>query len=152
MRIRVTTRAHLYEERKRQHLERGYHIEDERPIPVNGFCSFIAVRAPPVSDTLSDSGAEALNGNHHARGDWRGAQMSLKIRFRFDGGCIRHPRYDPKRHGRPPDGKCEGCESLYVIHVYTKIATRRAEDTSLMVVRGSTAREEQQAIRIAHKL
>jgi hypothetical protein len=44
MRIRVTTRADLFEERKQQHTERGYRIEDERPIPVNGFCSFIAVR------------------------------------------------------------------------------------------------------------
>ena len=61
--------------------------------------------------------------------------MSLKIRFRFDGRCTRHPRYDPKRDGRPTDGKCEGCESLYVIHLYTKIAKRRAEDANLIVVR-----------------
>jgi hypothetical protein len=44
MRIRVTTRADLFEKRKKQHTERGYRIEDERPIPVNGMCSFIAVR------------------------------------------------------------------------------------------------------------
>ena len=44
MRIRVTTRADLFEQRKQQHIERGYRIEDERPIPVNGFCSFIAVK------------------------------------------------------------------------------------------------------------
>jgi hypothetical protein len=44
MRIRVTTRADLFEERKQQHIERGYQIEDERPMPVNGLCSFIAVR------------------------------------------------------------------------------------------------------------
>jgi hypothetical protein len=72
--------------------------------------------------------------------------MSLKIRFRFDGRCSRHPRYDPKRNGRPADAKCEGCESLYVIHLYTKIAKRRAEDANLVVVRASTDREEQQAI------
>ena len=71
--------------------------------------------------------------------------MSLKIRFRFDGRCTRHPRYDPRRDGRPPDGKCEGCESLYVIHLYTKIAKRRAEDANLIVVRTSSDREEQQA-------
>lgn len=75
--------------------------------------------------------------------------MSLKIRFRFDGRCTRHPRYDPKRDGRPSEGKCEGCESLYVIHLYTKIAKRRAEDANLIVVRTSTDhetdREEQQA-------
>ncbi len=61
--------------------------------------------------------------------------MSLKIRFRFDGRCTRPPRYDPKRDGRPSDGKGAGCESLYVIHLYVKIATRRAEDANLVVVR-----------------
>jgi hypothetical protein len=70
MRIRVTTRANLFEDRKRQHIERGYQIEDERPVPVNGFCSFIAVRQLSVSDALSDLVAEALNRNHRARGDW----------------------------------------------------------------------------------
>jgi len=69
MRIRVTTRANLFEERKRQHIERGYQIEDERPIPVNGLCSFIAVRELPVSDALSEFIAQALNGNHRARRD-----------------------------------------------------------------------------------
>jgi hypothetical protein len=63
MRIHVTTRAHLFEERKRQHIERGYRIEDERPIPVNGLCSFIAVKDLPVQDTLSALVAEAVNGN-----------------------------------------------------------------------------------------
>jgi hypothetical protein len=72
--------------------------------------------------------------------------MSLKIRFRFEGKCTRHPRYDPKRNGRPPDGKCEGCESLYVIHLYTKIATRGSENANLMVVRASTNRQEPNAI------
>jgi len=70
MRIRVTTRADLYEKRKQQHIERGYRIEDERPIPVNGFCSFIAVRGLSVSETLVELVAEAINGNHRARGDW----------------------------------------------------------------------------------
>jgi len=70
--------------------------------------------------------------------------MSLIVRFRFDGRCTRHPRYDPKRDGRPSDGKCEGCESLYVIHLHTKIAQRRAEDANLVVVRASSDREEQQ--------
>ena len=68
--------------------------------------------------------------------------MSLKIRFRFDGRCTRHPRYDPKRDGRPSDGKCQGCESLYVIHLYTEIAKRRAEDANLIVVRVAAYREE----------
>lgn len=68
MRIRVTTRADLFEERKRQHIERGYRVEDERPIPVNGFCSFIAVGEQPVSDALGELVAEALNGGR--RRDW----------------------------------------------------------------------------------
>ncbi len=61
MRIRVTTRADLFEERKRQHIERGYRIEDERPIAVNGLCSFIAVSEIPVSDGVGDLVAQALN-------------------------------------------------------------------------------------------
>ena len=75
--------------------------------------------------------------------------MSLTIRFRFDGRCTRHPRYDPKRDRHPPDGKCEGCESLYVIHLYTKIAKRRAEDANLIVVRASSDREEGQVHDVA---
>ena len=70
MRIRVTTRANLYEKRKQEHIERGYRIEDERPIPVNGFCSFIAVRELSVSDQLADLVAEALNGNQSVRNNW----------------------------------------------------------------------------------
>ena len=70
MRIRVTTRANLYEKRKQEHIERGYRIEEERPIPVNGFCSFIAVRELSVSDRLGDLVAEAVNGDHAARGGW----------------------------------------------------------------------------------
>ena len=61
MRIRVTTRADLFEERKRQHIERGYRIEDERPIPANGLCSFIAVREIPASDPVGELVAQALN-------------------------------------------------------------------------------------------
>jgi hypothetical protein len=72
--------------------------------------------------------------------------MSLKVRLRFDGKCTRHPRYDPKRDGRPSDGKCEGCESLYVIHLYTKIAQKRAKNANLIVVRPSLDRAEPQAI------
>ena len=70
MRIRVTTRADVFEERKRQHNERGYQIEDVRPIPVNGFCSFIAVRELSASDGLSELVAQALNGSHDARNDF----------------------------------------------------------------------------------
>jgi hypothetical protein len=70
MRIRVTTRADLFEKRKQEHIERGYRVEDERPIPVNGFCSLIAVRELSVSDKLADLVAEAVNGNHTRRGEW----------------------------------------------------------------------------------
>jgi hypothetical protein len=62
MRIRVTTRADLFEKRKQQHIDRGYRIEDERPIPVNGFCSFIVVSEIADSDGIGALVAEALNG------------------------------------------------------------------------------------------
>lgn len=62
MRIRVTTRADLYEKRKLQHIERGYRIEEERPIPVNGLCSFVAVSEVPDSDGVGALVAEALKG------------------------------------------------------------------------------------------
>jgi len=62
MRIRVTARADLYEKRKQEHIERGYRIEDERPIPVNGLCSFIAMREVSVSDTVDELLAQAING------------------------------------------------------------------------------------------
>jgi len=77
--------------------------------------------------------------------------MSLKLRFRFDGRCTQHPRYDPKRDGHPSDGKCEGCESLYVIHLYTKIAKRRAEDANLIVVRVPSDRGEHKANEEQHR-
>ena len=72
--------------------------------------------------------------------------MSVRIRFRFEGKCIVHPRYDPARDGRPQHGNCEGCESLYVIHLYTRIATRRAENETGILVRTSSGREEPRAI------
>jgi hypothetical protein len=62
MRIRVTTRADLFEKRKQQHIERGYRIEDERPIPVNGFCSFIAASEILDPDGVGDLVAQALKG------------------------------------------------------------------------------------------
>jgi hypothetical protein len=55
MRIRVTTRADLFEKGKQQHIERGYRIEDERPIPVNGLCTFIAVSEVSVQTGLATS-------------------------------------------------------------------------------------------------
>jgi len=62
MRIRVTTRADFFEERKQQHIGRGYRIEDGRPIPVNGLCSFIAVSEITDSDGIGSLVVEALNG------------------------------------------------------------------------------------------
>ncbi len=62
MRIRVTTRAELFEKRKQQHIERGYRIEDERPVPVNDFCSFMAVSEIPDSHGIGELVTQALNG------------------------------------------------------------------------------------------
>jgi len=42
--IRVTTRADQFDKRKQEHLLVGYQIEDEQPVPINGFCAFTAIR------------------------------------------------------------------------------------------------------------
>ena len=42
--IRITTRADQFERRKQEHLQAGYLIAEEQPSPMNGFCSFTAVR------------------------------------------------------------------------------------------------------------
>src|SRR2546430_1475512 len=55
MRIRVTTGADLFEERKQQHVNRGYRIEDERPIPVNGLCALTAIARSPLPIHLATS-------------------------------------------------------------------------------------------------
>jgi hypothetical protein len=68
MRIRVTTRAELYEKRKQEHIERGFRIEEEQAIAVNGFCSFIAIGEASAATELSDLVAQALNG-HHSDGE-----------------------------------------------------------------------------------
>jgi len=44
--------------------ERNYQIENERPIPVSGFCSFIAVSEISDSDGASDLVARPLNGHY----------------------------------------------------------------------------------------
>src|SRR5260370_4902883 len=72
-----------------------------------------------------------------------GIRMSLKIRFRFDARCILHPRYDPGRDGRPQHRNCEGCESLHVIHLYIRIAKRRATEGKEIVFRTLTHPAEQ---------
>src|SRR5712691_66411 len=69
--------------------------------------------------------------------------MSLRIRFRFDGKCGVHSRYDPARDGRPQHGNCEGCESLYVIDLYMRIARKRAAEGKGIVVRTPIHPEEQ---------
>jgi hypothetical protein len=70
--------------------------------------------------------------------------MSLKIRVRFDGRCMSHPRYDPVRDGRPQHVNCEGCDSLHVIHLYIQIAKRRASEGRGLVARmGPPDREVQ---------
>jgi hypothetical protein len=56
LRIRVSTKAAAFEERKQQHIQLGYRIEDERPTPVNGLCSFIAVKEDPHTDALDSIG------------------------------------------------------------------------------------------------
>ena len=60
--------------------------------------------------------------------------MSLRIRFRFDGRCGMHPRYNPERDGRPQHQDCPGCESLYVIHLYYRIACKKANSGDGLLV------------------
>ncbi len=67
-------------------------------------------------------------------------------RFRFDGKCISTLVMILRRDGRPQHGNCEGCKSLYVIHLYTKIANRRAENENGILVRTSSGREGPRAI------
>ncbi len=42
--IRVTTTNDLFEKRKQEHLQAAIGSRNEQPVPVNGLCSFIAVR------------------------------------------------------------------------------------------------------------
>jgi hypothetical protein len=56
-----------------------------------------------------------------------GGPMTLRIRFRFDGRCSVHPRYNPEKDGRPQHKECSGCESLYCIHLYCGIARKKAD-------------------------
>lgn len=60
--------------------------------------------------------------------------MSLKVRFRFDGRCSVHPRYNPERDGRPEHKNCSGCESLRVIALYVSIARKKAEAGEGLIV------------------
>jgi hypothetical protein len=47
----VTVRTDLFEKRKQEHLQAGYRIENEQPVPVNGLRSFIAVRVVNEDET-----------------------------------------------------------------------------------------------------
>jgi hypothetical protein len=51
--IRITTKVSQFETRKQEHLQAGYRIEDEQPFPVNGLCSFTAVRIVADEEPLS---------------------------------------------------------------------------------------------------
>ena len=65
--------------------------------------------------------------------------MSLRIRFRFDGKCSVHPRYNPDKDGRPQHHDCPGCDSLWVVHLYCRIARRKAETgEGILVVHPAT--------------
>lgn len=52
LRIRVLTKRENFEERKQQHSQLGYRIEDEQSVAVNGLCSFVAVKDDPVPDIV----------------------------------------------------------------------------------------------------
>lgn len=60
--------------------------------------------------------------------------MSLKIRFRFDGRCRVHPRYNPERDGSPEHKDCSGCESLRAIQLYVSIAQKKAKACEGLIV------------------
>lgn len=84
--------------------------------------------------------------------------MSLRIRFRFDGRCTVHPRYNPAKDGRPQNKDCAGCESLYVIFLYTGIAQKKADSgDGLFVLRpapqigAETNTEDEESLEIAEE-
>jgi hypothetical protein len=59
-RIRVLTRPETFEQRKQQCIERGYRIEAEQTVAVNGFRSFVAVRHVPAAETADELLTQAL--------------------------------------------------------------------------------------------
>ena len=62
--IRITTKANQYDKRKQEHLQAGYQVEDEQPLPMNGLCSFTAVRNVEDDDSsLAD--ALSINSNQY---------------------------------------------------------------------------------------
>ena len=69
--------------------------------------------------------------------------MSLRIRFRFDGKCSLHPRYNPETDGRPLHKNCPRCESLDLISMYTRIARKKAETGEGLPARRPAQRNEE---------
>jgi hypothetical protein len=47
IRVHITTKAERYESLKRAHIEAGFQIDNENPVPINGWVSFDAVRSQP---------------------------------------------------------------------------------------------------------
>ena len=70
--------------------------------------------------------------------------MSLKLRFKFDGRCRVHPRYNPERDGHSQHKACPGCDALWVIWLYTKIARRKAEEADGLLVSNSVTFQQEQ--------
>lgn len=75
--------------------------------------------------------------------------MSLKVRLHFDGRCTVHPRYNPESDGRPQYRQCPGCESLFVIFLYSGIARRKAETGEGLTVRHLSRRQEESTASLA---
>lgn len=48
--VRVSTKAELFERRKREYLQAGYLVESEQSIPINGLCSFVVIRIAVESE------------------------------------------------------------------------------------------------------
>lgn len=64
----------------------------------------------------------------------------LSVRFRFEGRCAVHARYNPAKDGRPQHSHCAGCDSLWVIYLYSTIARKKAESGDGIVVHGGNSR------------
>ena len=45
--VRVTTRADLFEQQKQEYLRAGCQVENEQPMPFRGMCSFTVIVPSP---------------------------------------------------------------------------------------------------------
>jgi len=70
LRIRVSTKAAVFQERKEQLIQRGYRIEDEQPIPVNGLCSFTAVKDDPAQENFDYGPRATMKAPDREEGGW----------------------------------------------------------------------------------